>query len=75
MEFLIGGLSACGAVLVTNPLEVAKTRIQLQGELQARGCYPVHYRNVFHAIITIGEFPRSANAVFSVFQPEIRFLG
>ncbi|XP_003745710.1 solute carrier family 25 member 35 [Galendromus occidentalis] len=54
MEFLIGGLSSCGAVLVTNPLEVAKTRIQLQGELQARGCYPVHYRNVFHALFTIG---------------------
>ena len=54
MEILLGGLASCGAVLITNPFEVAKTRIQLQGELQARGKYPVHYRNVFHAVKTIG---------------------
>lgn len=31
-----GGLAACGAVTFTNPLEVIKTRLQLQGELASR---------------------------------------
>lgn len=52
-EFLIGSMAACGACLFTNPLEVVKTRMQLQGELQARGTYAKHYRNVFHAFYTI----------------------
>ena len=53
-ECLIGGIAACGAGLFSNPLEVAKTRQQLQGELRARGNYTVHYRNVVHAFYTIG---------------------
>ncbi|CAN6627787.1 mitochondrial oxaloacetate transport protein [Trichomonascus vanleenenianus] len=35
--FLAGGLAACGAVTVTNPIELIKTRMQLQGELHAKG--------------------------------------
>ncbi|CAL8142757.1 unnamed protein product [Orchesella dallaii] len=54
MEFVLGGLSAVGAGVFTNPLEVVKTRMQLQGELQAKGNYSVHYKNVFHAAYTIG---------------------
>lgn len=51
----MSGLAACGACVFTNPLEVVKTRMQLQGELQAPGTYQRHYRNVFHAFITIGK--------------------
>ncbi|XP_039703229.1 solute carrier family 25 member 35 isoform X1 [Pteropus medius] len=55
MDFLMSGLAACGACLFTNPLEVVKTRMQLQGELQSPGTYQRHYKNVFHAFITIGK--------------------
>ncbi|KAH9498438.1 hypothetical protein Btru_008254 [Bulinus truncatus] len=53
VEFILGGLATCGAGFFTNPLEVVKTRMQLQGELQAHGQYSVHYRNAFHAFVTI----------------------
>jgi solute carrier family 25 protein 34/35 len=49
MEFVLGGLAAVIANVFTNPLDVVKIRMQLQGELKARGQYTVHYRNVFHA--------------------------
>lgn len=55
MDFVLSGTAACGACLFTNPLEVVKTRMQLQGELQSRGTYHVHYRNVFHAFYKIGK--------------------
>ncbi|XP_032870564.1 solute carrier family 25 member 35-like [Amblyraja radiata] len=53
MDFLLGGAAASAACIFTNPLEVVKTRMQLQGELKGRGSYTVHYRNVFHAALTI----------------------
>ncbi|QLG72604.1 hypothetical protein HG535_0D03120 [Zygotorulaspora mrakii] len=34
-SFVAGGLAACIAVTVTNPIELVKTRMQLQGELSA----------------------------------------
>jgi len=61
-DILIGGTAACCACLFTNPLEVAKTRMQLQGELAARGHYVVHYRNVFHAFCQIAR----VDGVFSL---------
>ncbi|XP_077998817.1 solute carrier family 25 member 35-like [Glandiceps talaboti] len=54
-EFFLGGIAACGAGFFTNPLEVVKTRMQLQGELRARGTYVKPYKNVFHAFFTIGK--------------------
>ncbi|CAH0554853.1 unnamed protein product [Brassicogethes aeneus] len=53
MEFAIGGMAAVGAGFFTNPLDVVKCRMQLQGELQAKGHHAVHYRNVFHATYMI----------------------
>lgn len=55
-EFGLGATAACGACFFTNPLEVVKTRMQLQGELKARGTYAVHYKNAFHAFYTIGRY-------------------
>eukprot|EP00438_Fugacium_kawagutii_P026765 Skav216455 [mRNA] locus=scaffold50:716300:717188:- [translate_table: standard] len=34
-EFLLAGASACGAITLTNPVDVVKTRLQLQGELRS----------------------------------------
>ncbi len=55
-EFFLGGVAAMGACLFSNPLEVVNTRMQLQGELKARGSYQRHYRNVFHAFYAIGRY-------------------
>ncbi len=33
-EFVLAGASACGAITLTNPVDVVKTRLQLQGELR-----------------------------------------
>jgi solute carrier family 25 protein 34/35 len=52
-QFLFGGLSTCIACVFSNPFDVAKTRMQLQGERQAFGTYERHYRNVFHSLSTI----------------------
>jgi solute carrier family 25, member 34/35 len=51
--FTAGALAACGAVTVTNPMEVVKTRLQLQGELAARGQVKKIYTGVFQALRVI----------------------
>ncbi|CAO3638858.1 unnamed protein product [Cunninghamella blakesleeana] len=51
--FIIGGLAACGAVTFTNPVEVVKTRLQLQGELVRAGSLSAEarpYHNSFQAL-------------------------
>lgn len=55
IEFVLGGTAACFAGILTNPLEVIKTRVQLQGELKTRGQYTIHYRNVFHAFYVVSK--------------------
>ncbi|KDQ63237.1 hypothetical protein JAAARDRAFT_29258 [Jaapia argillacea MUCL 33604] len=47
--FICGGFAACIAVTVSNPAEVAKTRLQLQGELAKGGVQKV-YKNVFDVV-------------------------
>ncbi|KAF8595572.1 mitochondrial carrier [Ceratobasidium sp. AG-I] len=49
-SFWLGGLAACTAVTVSNPAEVAKTRLQLQGELQSKGA-PKVYKNVLDVFV------------------------
>lgn len=44
MEFVLAGTAAALAGGICNPLEVVKIRMQLQGELRAKGSYAVHYR-------------------------------
>ncbi|XP_067093124.1 solute carrier family 25 member 34 [Osmerus mordax] len=54
VDFALGALACCGACVFTNPLEVVKTRLQLQGELQTRGSYQRHYRGVIQALWVVG---------------------
>ncbi|KAG0674609.1 Mitochondrial oxaloacetate carrier protein [Pichia californica] len=50
--FIAGGLAACGAVTFTNPIELVKTRMQLQGELsKTKG--PKIYKNPIQALVLI----------------------
>eukprot|EP00126_Sphaerothecum_destruens_P009853 Sdes_comp20609_c0_seq1m15638 len=54
LRHLLGGIATCGACIISNPFEVVKTRMQLQGELQltAAGVSSSKklYRNVFHGL-------------------------
>ncbi|XP_017069013.1 solute carrier family 25 member 35 [Drosophila eugracilis] len=54
-DFVLGGVAAMGAGLFTNPVEVIKTRIQLQGELAARGSHAQPYKSVFQAFVTVAK--------------------
>lgn len=51
--FIAGGIAACGAVTFTNPIELIKTRMQLQGELSAKSEAPRLYKNPLQAAVVI----------------------
>lgn len=52
-DFVCGGVAAMMAGIFTNPIEVVKTRMQLQGELAARGTHAKPYKNVFQAFVAV----------------------
>lgn len=53
VDLVLGASACCLACVFTNPLEVVKTRLQLQGELQARGTYPRPYRGLLAAVAAV----------------------
>ncbi|XP_017879005.1 solute carrier family 25 member 35-like isoform X2 [Ceratina calcarata] len=55
IEFAIGGLAAVGAGFFTNPIDVVKVRLQLQGELEAKHSYKKIYKNTLHAAYLIAK--------------------
>ncbi|CAK9815231.1 Solute carrier family 25 member 35 [Anthophora plagiata] len=55
IEFAIGALAAVGAGFFTNPVDVIKVRLQLQGELEARNSYKKIYKNTLHAAYLIAK--------------------
>lgn len=74
-SFGIGGLAACTAVTISNPFEVAKVRLQLQGEL-AKGVDRVYksagdvlvktWRNEGIGGIQRGLFPAVSSPFYTV---------
>ncbi|XP_066493608.1 solute carrier family 25 member 34 [Tiliqua scincoides] len=55
VDFVLGATACCMACVFTNPLEVVKTRLQLQGELCSQGTYPRHYRGVLQAMLAVSK--------------------
>lgn len=53
VDLVLGASACCLACVFTNPLEVVKTRLQLQGELQAPGTYPQPYRGFVASIAAV----------------------
>lgn len=52
-DIMIASCAASGAVTISNPMEVVKTRLQLQGELQRSGIYVKSYKGFAHAFFVI----------------------
>ncbi|KAM5322572.1 solute carrier family 25 member 34 isoform 1-T1 [Glossophaga mutica] len=53
VDLVLGASACCLACIFTNPLEVVKTRLQLQGELQAPGTYHRPYRGLVASVAAV----------------------
>lgn len=54
-EFGLGATASMTACLFTNPIEVVKTRMQVQGELASRAAGEAKaYKNAFHGFWAVG---------------------
>ena len=53
---LSGAMAGCTAVTFSNPFDHAKVRLQLQGELKARGNYQAFYKNSLDCIIKVARY-------------------
>lgn len=53
VDLVLGASACCLACVFTNPLEVVKTRLQLQGELQAPGTYRRPYQGLVSSAAAI----------------------
>ena len=49
-----GALASCGAAVFSNPFDVIKIRMQLQGELMKRGAYTPEYTGMLQGIYKVG---------------------
>lgn len=69
-EILVGAAASCSACLLTHPIEVAKIRIQLQGELQRKIPKRI-YKSVPQAIFTIVRY----DGIFAIYRGLVPGLG
>ncbi|KPI90419.1 mitochondrial carrier protein-like protein [Leptomonas seymouri] len=53
--YVDGAVASMCATLVSNPFDVMRTRMQLQGELLKRGEYHVEYRNMVQGMIRVAQ--------------------
>ena len=53
--FILGGIASCNAEWITFPIDLVKTRLQIQGQIIDKSGL-VKYRGMFHCfVITIRE--------------------
>lgn len=53
LEVCCGGVGSCAAALLTNPLDIMRTRMQVQGDLCKTGEAVKHYRNIPQGLLRV----------------------
>ena len=46
--FVLGGVSSCNAEFFTFPIDLVKTRLQIQGQITSSSTVESKYRGMFH---------------------------